>query len=521
MTGQDVPWLLNHWASNKPDHPFLIWEPRDGNDRTWSYSEFAAEARSIAVGLAERGVLKGDKILIHMDNCPEMVLSWFACALLGAVGVTTNTKSAGPEVEYFASHTRSVAAITQPQHVELVAANAKSVKWIAVTADDSGEPAEADEHSASIDRRIAFADIHGDGAALSDRPAEPMLEVGIMFTSGTTSRPKAVVHTHANVIWSSRVGPDNIKLGTDDRYMIYLPYFHVNAQSWSTWAALGVGAAIVLTPKFSASRFWGVVTKHDVTHFTCMPFLVKALRGRPIPPNKLKVGAFGSISPELEQMMGGIKLTSNWGMTETVTQATRNQFDQFYPPGTMGRPTPGYAMLVVDPESDRVCEPGENGELYVRGVRGIQMFLEYYDQPAANEKAFTEDGWFKTGDRVIISPDGFLFFQDRDKDALKVGGENVSAKEVEDTCRMVTGVDDVAIVGQEHDFLGQVAVAFVISTPNAPEDLGEQIMAYCKAQLAEFKCPKAVYLVDEFPRGTLDKIVKTKLREIADSYIKQ
>jgi len=152
--------------------------------------------------------------------------------------------------------------------------------------------------------------------------------------------PEAVVHTHANVIWASRVGPDNIALDTDDRYMIYTPFFHVNAQSWATWSALGVGATIVLTPKWSATRFWDVVTKHDVTHFSVMGFTMQAIVGKPIPPNKLKVGVFGLTMPPLEKMIG-FRLTSNWGMTETVTHATRNQLAQDYPAGTMGRPTPG------------------------------------------------------------------------------------------------------------------------------------------------------------------------------------
>jgi crotonobetaine/carnitine-CoA ligase len=120
---------------------------------------------------------------------------------------------------------------------------------------------------------------------------------------------------------------------------------------------------------------------------------------------------------------------------------------------------------------------------------------------------------------VTLSEDGFLYFKDRDKDALKVGGENVSAKEVEDVCRTVPGIADVAIVGQKHDFLGQQAVAFVIAAPGAPADLGEQIMKACAARLAGFKCPKAVYLVDEFPRATLEKVAKNKLREIADSFV--
>ena len=219
--------------------------------------------------------------------------------------------------------------------------------------------------------------------------------------------------------------------------------------------------------------------------------------------------------------MGGVRITSNWGMTETVIHATRNSFEQAYPLGTMGRATPGYEFLVVDTENDRICEPNENGELYVRGTRGIQLFLEYFDNEEANSKAFTADGWFRTGDRVVMSDEGYFFFRDRDKDALKVGGENVSAKEVEDTCRMVPGVADVAIVGQEHDFLSQVAVAFIVATPTAPGDLGDQVIAFCTSRLADFKCPKAVYLVDDFPRATLDKVAKNKLREMADAFVKQ
>jgi carnitine-CoA ligase len=519
MTGQDVGWLLRHWATNKPDHPFLIWEPKDGNDRTWTYGQFLAEVRDLAAGLASRGIAKGDSVMIHADNSPEMTLAWFACAIIGAIAVTTNTKSAGPEVEYFAAHTRCVAAITQPQYAELVAANATGLRWIAITADNSGESsAPAGDIPAGRLPRLSFTELFGDGDSLPDRAPEPMLPVGIMFTSGTTSRPKAVVHTHANVVWASRVGPDNIQLGGQDRYFIYTPYFHVNAQSWSTWTVLGVGATIVLTPKWSASKFWEVVTKHDVTHFSVMGFTMQAIVGKPIPTNKLKVGVFGLIQPQLEKM-AGIRLTSNWGMTETVIHATRNQFDQVYPAGSMGRPTPGYEFLVVDNDSGAICAPGEIGELWVRGRRGIQLFLEYFDNDEANEKAFTDDGWFKTGDRVMMSPEGFLFFKDRDKDALKVGGENVSAKEVEDVCRTVPGIVDVAIVGRTHDFFGQVAVAFVIPGPNAAADLGERIIEACAAKLAGFKCPKAVYLVDEFPRATLEKVAKNKLRELADTYV--
>src|SRR3954454_13067624 len=139
--GQDIPWLLEQWAGAKPNHPALVWAPRDGEARRWTYTELLADVRSLAVGLAAKGIATGDKVLIHSENCPEMVLSWLACATLGAVGVTTNTKSVGAEMTYFAEHTGAVAAVTQPQFAAIVADAAPALKWIAVTGDNSGEPA--------------------------------------------------------------------------------------------------------------------------------------------------------------------------------------------------------------------------------------------------------------------------------------------------------------------------------------------------------------------------------------------
>ena len=149
--------------------------------------------------------------------------------------------------------------------------------------------------------------------------------------------------------------------------------------------------------------------------------------------------------PELEGWLK-MKIGAFWGMTETVIHATRADFQQTYPNGSMGKPTPGYEFLIVDPETGKLCEDGAIGELWVRGTRGVQLFLEYHDNAEANEKSFTADGWFKTGDMVRLGAEGNFFYCDRDKDALKVGGENVSAREVEDACRGVAGVADVAVV---------------------------------------------------------------------------
>ncbi len=502
--GQDIPWLLAHWAEQRADHPALVWDPAEGEGRSWTYAELWADTRRLAAGLSARGIGRDDKVLIHSENCPEMVLAWLACATVGAVGVTTNTKSVAAEMAYFVEKARCVAAITQPEFVDLVTEAGPDLQWISVMGDDAP------------DGQGAMADLFAEADDWNGRAIEPMLPFGIMFTSGTTNRPKAVVHTHANAIWASRTGPRNIDLGPDDRYLIYLPFFHVNAQSWSFFSVLGVGATAVLMPKWSTSRFWDVVARHGITHISLMPFVMGALMAEDKPESDLRIGVFGLILPDLDAMFG-IQVYAAYGMTETVIHATTGKPDEKLPTRSMGRVTPGYEFAVVDKDTGELVPEGETGELWMRGTRGIQLFLEYYDNPEANEAAF-EDGWFKTGDMVMLGPGGNLFYKERDKDLLKVGGENVSAREVEDAITGLPGVAQVAIVGKQHEWLDQVVVAFVITTPDAPEhdELERQVIEHCAGRLAGFKVPRAVYVVDEFPLGTLDKLLKNKLRDLAD-----
>jgi crotonobetaine/carnitine-CoA ligase len=502
--GQDIPWLLAHWAEQRADHPVLVWDPADGEGRSWTYAELWADTRRLAAGLASRGIGRDDKVLIHSENCPEMVLAWLACATVGAVGVTTNTKSVAAEMAYFVEKAQCVAAITQPEFVDLVNEAGPDLRWTAVMGDDVP------------DGQLAMVELFGETDDWEGRAIEPMLPFGIMFTSGTTNRPKAVVHTHANAIWASRTGPRNIDLGPDDRYLIYLPFFHVNAQSWSFFSVLGVGATAVLMPKWSTSRFWDVVGRHGITHISLMPFVMGTLMAEDKPATDLRIGVFGLIMPDLDAMFG-IQVYAAYGMTETVIHATTGKPDEKLPTRSMGRITPGYEFAVVDKDTGELVPEGETGELWMRGTRGIQLFLEYYDNPEANEAAF-EDGWFKTGDMVMLGPGGNLFYKERDKDLLKVGGENVSAREVEDAITGLPGVAQVAIVGKKHEWLDQVVVAFVITTPDAPEhdELERQVIEHCAGQLAGFKVPRAVYVVDEFPLGTLDKLLKNKLRDLAD-----
>lgn len=514
--GQDVAGLLDQRAEHRGEHAFLVWEPRDAPVRTWTYAEFAVATREVAAGLSERGIGVGDAVLIHAENCPEAVIAWYAVARLGAIAVTTNTRSVAAELEYFIEVSGAVGAITQPQFASVVSEAGSHLRWIAVTEDNSGAVAPDGQ---VVSGSVGFEALRGDAGSVPELEPDPLRPVGILFTSGTTSKPKAVVHTHGNVLWAAKVNPTNIDFNPDDTYLCYLPFFHVNTQGWAIWTVLGAGGTVVLQPKFSASRFWDVIAKHEVTHISLIPFVFKAIGGDPIPPHTVRVGVFGLIMPMLDDWLG-MRVMAAYGMTELVGHCIRSSPNETYPDMAMGRAAPGYEWMVINHETGHPAAVGEMGELWIRGVRGISVFLEYLNNPEANAKMFTEDGWCRTGDVVRLESNGNIFYCDRDKDALKVGGENVSAREVEDVCRTVPGIDDIAVVAKSHDMLDMVPVAFVIRNALAEpeEQMASAIIEACSEALSDFKVPRAVYFVDEFPTAELGKIAKKDLRDLADTY---
>ncbi|NRA41685.1 MAG: AMP-binding protein [Pseudomonadales bacterium] len=523
FAGKDVPWLMKKRAEESADKTFLIWEPKDGtadsSPKSWTYAEFWADINKVACGLIAEGVKKGDKVLIHSENSPEMMIAWYASALIGSVGVTTNTRCIGDELTYFAEHSEAVICITQPKLLSELTANVSTINTYIVTADNSGDaPSEEEQAAASAHKTFASLMAHGDTAP--ERPAEPMLPVGIQYTSGTTSRPKAVVHTHANTLWGGMMGSENLGIDSSDTYLCFLPCFHVNAQSWTFWTMTWAGGTVVLQPKFSASRFWEVSVKHQCTRASMIPFCFKAIGAQEIPEHAYKSWSTGVKLHNVENYWK-VPTFATWGMTETVTHATRSFIDKDCPEMNIGIPTPGYEFAIIDPETGKPCEVGVNGDLWIRGVRGINLFYEYYKNPEAMEKSFNEDGWFETGDQIRLGEDGYLYFADRDKDVLKVGGENVSARQIEEHIGETLGMgvlEEHAVVAQKHDMLDEVPVVFAIKsmwTDKSEDEIRDLIVQGCM-KLADFKRPKSIYFVDEMPRATLEKVAKNKLREMAD-----
>jgi len=515
FSGLDVPWLLETRAATRRDHPFLVWEPFEGTGETMTYGAFLGRVQRIAGGLLHRGVKRGDRVLIHLDNCPETLLAWYACAWIGAVAVTTNARAAGDELAYCAGHSGAIAGITQPRLAELVSSNCKGLRWLAVTATDNGA---APLHSP--DAESAFAALDGEPPARM--APDPLAPCSVQYTSGTTSRPKGVLWTHANALWGARTNAAHEDLRPQDVHLVYLPLFHTNAQAYSVLACLWAGATAVIQPRFSASRFWPVSLKWGCTWTSLVQFCAKALLEHEVPPQHSYRLWGSAVSEPPTDAHFRVKTIGWWGMTETITHGIVANPHLPNRPMTIGRPAPEYEIAIVEDDSVPVREarhiaPGGSGSLMIRGMRGLSLFKEYLDNPQATAASFDPEGWFRTGDRVNLLEDGAIQFGDRDKDMLKVGGENVAASEIERVILLVPGVRECAIVAKKHPMLDEVPVAFVLPGDDAPADLPAAINAACAAQLADFKRPAEVRLLDDFPRATLEKIAKAQLRRWLDA----
>ena len=495
--GRDIGWLVRHWATVAPDRAFLTWAPFEGAPATWTRAEFARDVAALVAGFRARGLRPGDALALVLPNHPDFLLAWTAAATMGAVAVCLNPGSSVDELRYAGGHSGAVAAVVSADRADDVAAALPGLRFLAV---EGGRDADAVADLLTCEPDPGTG-ILAPGAAAS-----------VQYTSGTTARPKGVVWTQANLLWAGQVGAAHQALGPADVNLVHLPLFHTNALSYSFLASLWSGGQVVLQPKFSASRFWDVSVRHGATWTSVVSFCLRALADREVPAGHRYRGWGNSACLDPAPVTGGVPVIGWFGMTETVSHPVVGGLLHPDRAGSMGRPAPEYEVAVVDDEG-RPVEPGASGTLHVRGSRGVSLFQEYLHDAEATARAFTDDGWFVTGDRVRLDLEGTLSFVERDKDVLKVGGENIGAPEIERVLLGVSGVREAAVVGRPDRMLGEVPVAFVTAAPGAvlsPEFLTER----CADMLAGFKRPREVRIVDELPRSTLDKVAKARLREL-------
>lgn len=514
----DVASLIRDRAQAWGDKPFLIWAPfEDQHADIWSWARFEHDVARIAAGLQARGIKAGDKVIIHFDNCPETFLARFACCWIGAVAVLSNSVLAGPEITHVADISGARAAITQPKLAARIREHCPHLEWIAVTSTDAGDTPQAGTAPAPSESFDALY------AAEPARPrrADPNDPALIMFTTGTTSRPKAVLWTHGNVLWGGQMSAMHQAVQSNDIYQVFLPVYHVVGFSWAFLAAMWAGASVVLQPRFSGSRFWPVALKHKCTLSAQVHFTAGVLAKGEIPKHHFRQFETGIFMPSLANIFG-VREVSGWGMTEMVSQPITGEPWSAQANKSIGRPAPGYGVVVED-DNRKPIEPGQTGNLKILGRRGLSIFAEYYGNEKATRESFDERGLFDPGDRVILHENGCIEFGDRTKDVMKVGGEGVSGSEVEAAIKAAGGIEDAAVVGRADDTWGEVPIAFV-ELADAGADAGEtreRLMAHCRTVLAKFKVPHEIVIVDELPRVGFGKLAKVKIREMADNMAKQ
>ena len=513
-----LPALLEGRARSTPGAPFVLFDDLRGQVTARTYREFDREVNRTAHLLGRLGVRRGDAITLLLANCLEFLALWFGAAKLGAVIVPVNTASSASELEYLVAHSESRLIFTQAGWLDLarrVRGRCPRVEEVLVCG--GGAP------SALVDlgRLVAHCP-ETPPAAPSPSPTD---EAAILYTSGTTARPKGVLVTHANYICAGETVARAVRLTAEDRHLVVLPLFHGNAQYYSTMSALVAGASVALMARFSASRFFDQAIAHRCTVSSLfaapMRMLLAQPRRREHARNDLRAVIFAqSVTPaQLAEWHERFRapLMQLWGMTETMGPPIINPFDGERRNMSMGLPAPGYMARLVD-ESGRPVARGAIGQIVVRGQPGLSLMKGYFKNPDATAETL-RDGWLWSGDNARQDEDGYYHFVDRAKDMIKRSGENVAASEVEAVIREHPGVFDCAVIGVPDEMRDEAILAVVVPRGAEGAD-GESsaaltedaVIGWCRERLAAFRVPQFVRFREELPRTSVGKIRKHVLR---------
>jgi crotonobetaine/carnitine-CoA ligase len=491
--------VLRAGAAADPDRPLLIYDDLDGGVETYSWAEVLARSEALAGVLADRGVLPGNSIHLHLGNRPEFLFAWFAAALLGAVIVPTNTAGAAPELAYIIGHARAGISLTDDDGAAVVA-SARELAGI---------------YGPVL---VAERDLTADGTSprLPGAPG-PGDDLGVIYTSGTTSRPKGVRVTHANYVYAGETVAAALRLTPQDRFLTVLPLFHANAQYYSTMSVLVTGATLVLACRFSASRYADLAIRHRATVGSLFAAPIRMILAQEPSPrwreHSLRMVAYAQNLTRTEHEAWdrrvGAPLLQLYGMTETIGPPVTNPLVGPRRHDAIGRPVLGYTCQIVR-DDGTPAGVGEVGELKVAGVPGISLMAGYLDDPDATG-AVMQSGWLSTGDLVRRDPDGLISFVGRTRDMIKRAGENVAAGEVESVLLEHPLVMDAAVVGVPDSMRDEEIVAFVVPAPGQELD-GEELRDWCGERLAAFRVPSHISIERELPRTAVGKVQKHELR---------
>lgn len=504
--------LVEHNAATQPDKAFMI-APEDGV--TMSYTRLHEHVREIAARLDALGVEKGEKVAILLPNGYWTTALLLGVICSGRVIVPLNAVSGDSALSYVIEHSESRVILVDDQFAQKFAT-------VLETLPDSVLLVPTD-----VDHGVQWP------CAALDVADMPGLVAGddavLMYTSGTTGRPKGVLLSHGNTVAGGRNTAVAHELTPDDRAMCVLPLYHINAQMVTVIGPLVSGGSVVMPRRFGTSTFWPMIAGYDCTWFSVVPTIIAylleqaeregfdrdALGGL----KQLRFGRSASapLAPEMHkefEEVFGVPIVETMGLTETAAQILSNPMPPAKPKyGSPGIPF-GNEARILD-EDGKECPPGVSGELMIRGAN---VTKGYFKNPEATAEALEPDGWLHTGDVALCDEDGFFFITGRIKELIIKGGENIAPREIDEALYEHPAVLEAAGFGMPDKHYGQEVMACVALKPGAACTENE-LANLLESRLGAFKSPKRIFFMEDLPKGPSGKIQRLKLPDMVQQQI--
>jgi long-chain acyl-CoA synthetase len=487
---------LPHNATEHPDRVVI----RLG-DKTVSYRDLDESSARVAGLLASRGVVPGQPVGIMLPNVPEFAAVYYGVLRAGGVVVPMNPLLKAREIAFYLDDSGAPLIFAWHTTGDEVAAGAARASAEVVMVD----PVSFADQLAGVSPAWPVVDRAEDDTAV------------LLYTSGTTGRPKGAELTHENLINNVAVTrSDLLEVGPNDVIFGGLPLFHSFGQTCTLNAAISAGASLSLLPRFDPKQALALLADHHATVFAGVPTMYSALLAVPdradADLSALRVCISGGAAMPVEVLHQfedafGCTVLEGYGLSETSPVACFNHPDRERKAGSIGTPIRGVEMRVVDTSGEEVPQ-GEVGEI---AIRGHNIMKGYWNKPEATAEVLSADGWFRTGDIGRMDEDGYYYIVDRKKDLIIRGGFNIYPREIEEVLYEHPEVAEAAVIGVPHPQLGEEVAAAVALKPGATITT-DQLRDYVKGQVAAYKYPRVVWFVDTLPKGPTGKILKREIK---------